>query len=278
MKKILGIFMLVVCTAVAALAEDHHDNAPIQVGYAVITPTAGGTNGLIAFETFGLRNGVFGTASQAGVLPPGLTLSSMLFVNTDLGLGRNLGVALVNPNSVDVTVSMTLRRADGTQAATTNVTVPKLQQIAKFITEVFSGQNILVSDFTGTVVITVTGPSPLPISITGLRFRGTNFSTLPATSLIPATTPLPVIATGVGGPNAILLPQFAADGGWGTQVVMTNTGTSAMTVRLDLFKSNGAALSATLNGTTASSFTNLSIPPGGILVFAPRDDHGDDDF
>jgi hypothetical protein len=128
------------------------------------------------------------------------------------------------------------------------------------------------------VVITVTGPSPLPISITGLRFRGTNFSTLPATSLIPATTPLPVIATGVGGPNAILLPQFAADGGWATQVVMTNTGTSAMTVRLDLFKSNGAALSATLNGTTASSFTNLSIPPGGILVFAPRDDHGDDDF
>jgi hypothetical protein len=233
---------------------------------------------LVAYETFGLRNGVFGTASQAGVLPPGLTLSSMLFVDTSGRLARNLGVAMVNPNSSDVTVSMTLKRADGTQAATTNVTVPKLSQIAKFITELFGSQANIPSDFQGTLIVTVTGASPLPISITGLRFRGTNFSTLPATSLVPATTPLPVIKTGVGGAGAILLPQFAADGGWATQVVMANTGTSAITVRLDLFKSDGSALTASLNGTSASSFTNLSIPAGGVIAFAPRDNNGDDDF
>ena len=87
-----------------------------------------------------------------------------------------------------------------------------------------------------------------------------------------------MIATGVGGNGAVLLPQFAAGGGWATEIVMANTGTSSLTVRVDLFKSDGTPLTATLNGETKSSFTNLTIPAGGVLILAPRDQHGDDDF
>ena len=64
----------------------------------------------------------------------------------------------------------------------------------------------------------------------------------------------------------------------GQQLVLVNTNTSALTVRVDLFKPDGTALSAALNGKTASSFTNLNIPAGGVLILAPRDKDGDDDF
>ena len=75
-----------------------------------------------------------------------------------------------------------------------------------------------------------------------------------------------------------MLPQFAAGGGWASEVVIANTGAAALTVRLDLFQQDGTALTTTLNGQSGSSFKNLTIPAGGVLVLAPRDNNGDDDF
>ncbi len=313
MRRFLGISVLILFTTVAVLAQgqsgreagrnngrtedrddhknngqsqdrdDHDDKAPIQSGYGVITPvaatTGGTTTGLVVFETFGLRSneGNSGT-SQAGVLPPDLTTNAILFVDSNGRLSKNLGVAIVNPNSSNVNVTMTLRNSAGTQLGTATVSVPSHQQTSKFVTELFSSQSAVPSDVTGTLAITSAGSSNLPVSVIGLRFRGRNFSTLPITSLSGTSGPLPIIATGVGGAGAVLLPQFAAGGGWATELVMANTGTSALTVRVDLFKQDGTPLSASLNGQTASSFTNLIIPAGGVLTLAPRDRNGDDDF
>ena len=291
MRRILSILFLVLTTALAAFAQgppsnpgqgnkDDHDNGPVQSGYAVVTPSGASSN-LVVFEAFGMRsnngNGN-GGSTQAGVLPPGLTTNAVLFVDSSGRLSKNLGVAIVNPNDAAVTVALTLRKADGTQVATTNVSVPKHEQVSKFVTQLFTDPSTIPSDFTGTLAVTATGTSPLPISVIGLRFRGSNFSTLPATSLSNTTTVLPTIATGVGGAGAVLLPQFAAGGGWATELVIVNTGSSSATARVDLFKSNGTALSTALNGQTGSSFTNLTIPAGGVLILAPRDSNGDDDF
>ena len=291
MLRILGIFVLILFTIVLAVAQgrspgegrdDHDDKAPIQAGYGVVTPvaaaTGGTTTGLVVFETFGLRSNDGKDASQAGVLPPDLTTNAILFVESSGRLSKNLGVAIVNPNNSNVNVTMTLRNSNGAQLGTTSVNVPSKQQISKYVTELFSNQSSIPSDVTGTLAITSAGSSNLPVSVIGLRFRGSNFSTLPATSLSGTTTPLPVIAAGVGGAGAVLLPQFAAGGGWATELVMANTGTSTLTVRVDLFKPDGTPLTASLNGQTASSFTNLTIPPGGVLTLAPRDSNGDDDF
>jgi hypothetical protein len=288
MRKIFGIFVLVLFTTTTfALAEDgggkpeghddHNDAAPVQSGYAVVTPSDKATSGLIAFETFGLREGD-GGASQAGVLPPGLTTSTILFVESSGRLSKNLGVSIVNPNSSSVDVKMTLHKSDGTQLGTATVSVPSHQQVSKFVTELFSNQSTVPSDFTGTLTVTSDGTSPLPIAVIGLRFRGPNFSALPVTNLSAVTTALPQIGTGIGGDGAILLPQFAAGGGWATEIVIGNTGTSSLTVRLDLFKSDGKSLTATLNGQSAGSFPKLTIPPGGVITLAPRDGNGDDDF
>jgi hypothetical protein len=286
MRKILGTLLLMslaTAYAVAAVPEgrdDHNDNAPVQSGYGVVTPvaaTSGGTaTGLVVFETFGLRENS-GTP-QAGVLPPDLTTNAVLFVDSDPHLSKNLGVAIVNPNSTTVNVTMTLRKGDGTTAGTTTLTVPSLQQTSKFVTELFANQPAVTSDVTGTLVITSGGSSGLPVSVIGLRFRGSNFSTLPVTDLSGNAGTLPAMGTGIGGPGAVLLPQFAAGGGWATELVLANTGTSAITVRVDLFKNDGTPLTTALNGQTASSFQNLSIPAGGVITLAPRDSDGDDDF
>jgi hypothetical protein len=280
MHRFLGILSLVLLSGVVAFGQgrdrdDHNDSVPVQSGYAVVTPaTTSGTAGLVVFETFGLRGGPAGT-TQAGVLPPDLTTNSLLFVDSSGRLSKSLGVAIVNPNSSNANVTLTLRKNDGTQLGTTTFAVPSLHQTSKFVTELFSGQPI-PSEIEGTLAVTSSGG----VSVVGLRFRGSNFSTLPATNLSGNTGPLPMSwpNANVGGAGAVLLPQFAAGGGWATEIVLVNSGTSSLTVRVDLFKPDGTPLSTALNGQTASSFTNLVIPAGGALTLAPRNSGGDDDF
>jgi hypothetical protein len=255
--------------------DDHNDGGPIQVGYAVVTPASfstNGTNNLVVFETFGLREGL--GATQAGVLPPDLTTNALLFVDSDGALQKNLGVAIVNPNGSNENVTLTLRGSDGHTLGSTTVSVPSHQQISKFITELFASQSAVPKNVTGTLAVTSTDP----VSVIGLRFRGSNFSTLPITNLANTGT-VPALGTGIGGPGAVLLPQFAAGGGWATELVIVNDGTSSMTVRVDLFKQDGTPLSTALNNQpAASSYPNIVIPAGGVFVLAPRNGSGGDDF
>ena len=249
----------------------HHDNTPVQTGYAVVTPTSAATAGLVVFETFGKRRGT--DTTQAGVLPANMTMHAILVVSTSGRLSRNLGVAIANPGPTAAHITLSLRDDGGATLATETLTVNSLNQTAKFVTELFSSQPSVPSDLTGTLDIS----SDLPVAVIGLRFRGQNFSTLPATNL-SVPTPVPVISPGIGGPAAVILPQFAARGGLETEIVLANTGASAITVRVDIFGQNGQPLVADLNGTSASSFVGINIPAGGVVILAPLDEHGDNDF
>jgi len=243
--------------------DDHDDKAPMQSGYAVVT-AAGTSSAIAVFETFGMRH-EGKEATQAGVLPPNLTTDAILFVDSNGRLAKNLGVAIVNPStSQDANVTLTLRKADGTTAGSTMVTVKTRHQVSKFITELFASQAAVPKDITGTLVLT----SNIPVSAIGLRFRGANFSTIPLTDLSFIAEP----------PGTITLPQFAAGGGWATEIVIANTGTSSVTVQVDLFKPDGTPLTATLNKQTGSSFPSIVIPGGGVYILAPRNSTGDDDF
>lgn len=255
--------------------DDHNDNAPIQVGYAVVTPASFSTNGtknMVVFETFGLHESV--GATQAGVLPPDLTTDAQLFVDYNGELQKNLGVAIVNPNSSPETVTLTLRGSGGNPPlATATVQVPAHNQVAKFVSELFGGQPSVLKGVTGTLTVT----SPDPVSVMGLRFRGANFSTLPITNFSNTGTVPPWM--GAGGPGAVLLPQFAAGGGWATELVIVNNDSVNLIVQVDLFKQDGTALSTSLNNQSAkSSYPGIMIPPGGVYVLAPRDAAGHDDF
>ena len=249
-----------------------HDQDPIKAGYAVITPTSAATEGLVVFATFGERHGT--AATQAGVLPSEMTEHAMLFVSTCGRLSRNLGVAIANPGAADANVTLTLRDDKGATVATKPFVIAKLTQAAKFVTELFDTHPTIARDFTGTLDI----ESDAPVAVIGLRFRGANFSTLPATNLSPPMD-VPVIGTtGAGGPDAVILAQFATGGGWATEIVIANSGAANLTVRVDLFGQDGNPLVATLNGESKSSFTDILVPKGGVVILAPRNWDGDSDF
>ena len=269
MRRLLAVFTLLMFSAVLARAQDdHNDNSPVVAGYAVVTPVSA-TSGLAVFETFGYRLGLSGVP-QAGVLPANLTTNAVLFCDTNGRLGKNIGVAIVNPNATSASVSLTLRNGSGaTVAGPLVVSVASHQQVSKYIDQLFVGA---VPDLQGSLLVT----SNAPVAVMGLRFRGINFSTLPATSL-SADVAVPVIAPGVGGPGSILLPQFAGGGGWASQVVVMNTTAATLTVRIDLFKQDGTPLSLTLNHVLNSTFTTM-LPAGGTYTLAPLDRIGNDDF
>jgi hypothetical protein len=223
----------------------------------------------VVFETFGLKRG--DGISQAAVLPSDMTTSAMIFVHKHGTLSRDIGLSLVNPSATATNVTLTLRGEDGAVLATKTLPISAGQHSARLVTELFADKSSVPRDFVGTLRITSTNP----IAIVGLRFRGLDFSTIPITNL-SGSTPLPVVK-GVGGPGALLLGQFAAGGGWESEVVISNPGSTAVNVQLDLFKSDGSPLTTRLNGKESSSFTG-TVSPDGVLIFAPRDTDGNSRF
>jgi hypothetical protein len=193
-------------------------------------------------------------------------------VNTNGRLSRNLGVAIANPGSTDATLTLTLRGGDGVALGTKTLTVAARKQVAQFVTEMFADQPSVPKDLEGSLFIA----SNNPVGIVGLRFRGSNSSTLPSTNL-SAPLAVPLRETGVGGTAAVLLAHFATGGGWASEIVIANSGTAALTVRVDLYKQDGTALVADFNGESKSSFTNIVIPAGGVFVLSPKDDEEDED-
>jgi hypothetical protein len=77
-----------------------------------------------------------------------------------------------------------------------------------------------------------------------------------------ALTVFPLLTGGVGGSGALLLPQVATGGGWGTQITIANTSAVTQTVRADFFNPQGGPL-AVPSGSTVS---NIVIAPGGMAV------------
>jgi len=284
MPRFLTILFCLAALSTAAFAQDDHNDAgPLVVGYAIVTTTNSGSPfsrpGLpgecVVFETFGYRSQ--DPALQAGVLPATLTTRTVLFATAGIRLTRNVGVAITNPGSGDAVVTMTLRRANGSVTSSKTITIPTRQQISRFMDELFADVPEVPRDFDGTLTVT----SNTPVAILALRFRGTHFSTIPITSLSPFVEVPELIALPNWPPgtrNSVLLPQFAAQSLWASEIIVMNNSPVPLTVRIDLFKQDGTPLVTTLNRQTASSFQDLVIRPGGLIRYSPRDANFDSDF
>ena len=256
--------------------DDHEDGEPIRAGYAIITPMAATTAGdaapLVVFATFGHQKG--DETTQAGILPSALSEDAIMFLNTHGKLSRNLGIGITNPGTAAANVTFALFDDEGQSIGTPKtVAVEGMNQAAHFVTDIFKDQPEIPRDLTGTVRVT----SDAPVGLVGLRFRGANFSSLPITNLSPSTT-IPLREGGIGGSDAVLLSHFASGGGWATELVLLNTGTTDLTVRADFFKQDGTAMTVRLNGESATSFTDLKIPAGGVLELAPKNKDGESRF
>jgi hypothetical protein len=255
----------------APAQPNDQENGPLEVGYVIITPASGDAGGLVVFETFGMKQG--NQTMDAGVLPSGMCTRVIFFVDIHGKLSHNLGVAISNPGDSDANILMTLRDADGLLLAEQPITVLPGRQTSRFVTEFFADQPSVPQNVTGSIII----ESDIPVAMIGFRLRGMNFSTLP-TTILSELSPLPDLGDGVGGPGALILPHFAAGGGWSTEIVIVNTGTESITVRVDLFGRDASPLIVRLNGESNSSFTDIVIPPGGVFILSPKNGNGNGPF
>jgi len=233
----------------------------------IFAQTSGSPGGLVVFETFGLGSGT--DATQAGVLPGVMTTHTVLFAKANARLSNDLGLAIANVGSTAAKVTMAFRRSDnGGITSVKVVTIGARQQFSRFISEIFADVPELRVDTDGSLDIT----SDTAVAIVALRFRGAVFSTIPITSFA-GPAPVPIVAPGVGGSASVVLPQFAAGGGWSSEIVISNTTAIPVTVRVDLFKHDGTPMTTVLNDQSGSSFQNLVIPAEGILIL-DNDDNG----
>jgi hypothetical protein len=239
-------------------------NERIQTGFAVITPNSPATGqNMVVSGTFANQNSC--GATQAGVEAVRLSKSGIIPISANTTLNRDLGVAIVNVNNTDAVVTFTLRGLDGSEVSALDVTIPALSHRAFYASQLFADDPAATHallDFLGTL----TYQSNLPVAVVGLRFQGANFSTVPAVISSETTFDVPTIAPGVGGPGAVVLPQFAAGRGWNTQIAIANSGIAQPQLfRVDLFDQNGSPLVIDLNGETGSTFSNLEAPVNGAV-------------
>lgn len=247
-------------------------------GYVIITPKGNGLAPL-ATATLGIvRNAA--VLAQALVFSASMMTDALQFVEVVPAVGRDVGVAITNPDSRINLVTLTLRDETGLAVGgPLTITLQPRQQLARFISEIFSAA-VIGTGFRGSVRL----QSPTPFAVLGLRFSGTAFSTLPSggTSAGPGVPSINLAAGSiantplegtVGGIAAMIFSQFAISGGWATQISLINTTETTISGRIDLFDDSGSPMAVTLNGLTQSTFS-YSIPPAGTVVFAPRDANG----
>jgi hypothetical protein len=210
----------------------------------------------------------FGTVSggnvqtQAGITPIPTITDGSLFVDVVPGIGRNLGVAIVNPGTSANVITLTLRDHNGNTAGfPVTVTLPPNQQVAEFVTQLFPS-NVIGSGFSGSLRL----QSPSGFAVLGLRFSSAEFSTSPV-----------AVTTAATGSSIMALPQFAMGGGWATQLALVNNSSAVASGRIDVYDPSGKTMAVNLNGNTQSSFA-YSIPAGGSFVLAPRDSNGQSPF
>jgi WD40 repeat protein len=258
------------------------EQGTIQSGYVVITPDPS-SSAPVSTATYGTVSGGI-VLAQAGIIPAPLTTDAVIYAEVVPGIGRSLGVAIMNPNSFVNAVTLTLRDLGGNTIGNPVIlNLQPQQQSARFVQDLF-GAGTVSTGFRGSLRV----QASQPFSALGLRFSAIQFSSLAFAGLAPVggvptraltagtVTNTPLAGT-VGGSTALVVPQFAMAGGWATQVALVNSGTSTITGRIDVFDVTGNPLPVKLNGATQSTFT-YSIAGGGTFVLAPRDANGQSPF
>jgi hypothetical protein len=226
------------------------ENTSLRSGYAVITPDDGSGPALVSALVGLVRNAV--AVSQTTVFPALPAASSVMFVDVASGIGRNTGIAVANPQSYPVSVTLQLLDDSGRPAiAARTIVLEPRAQFARFVTELLPDMPLM---FSGTLTSTATAP----VASMGFRFNGENFS---------------AAANDSATPTGSILPHYAMGGQWATAFSVVNRSASAISGRIDLFDTVGNPAAVTLNGVTANTFRYF-LPPGGSVLLAPRDGNG----
>lgn len=199
-----------------------------RVGHAVVTTSYGPLPIGSAVFLFWQNSQL---VSLAGIPSSPQTTSARMFVEVASSpLTRDTGVAIVNPSTTAVNVSLKLTGFDGS-SRTSSLTLGPYAQVTKFVTELFP--DLGRADFSG--LLDVSGDTD--VAVTTLRMtineRGEMiYSTLPVADLANPPT------------GAQYLPHFVNGGGYKTEVIVINTSSQNGVVKLSIYDDQGKIVDA----------------------------------
>jgi len=211
----------------------------LSAGYSVIQPATGNTTPS-GVEIFGFRvNGVL--LSETGVPASPLIRSGRIYAEVNGPL--NTGLAIANPNGQTANLSFFFTDATGTSTPVKATTIAANNQTAKFINEAPFSSALPSASFQGTLSFT----SDQPVSVIALRGLTNERSEFLMSTLPVIDTTAPALT----GTQAI--PDFAAGGGWTTQVFLINPGSTTLAGNVQFIGQNGSAVNVTVNGQSVSA-------------------------
>jgi hypothetical protein len=205
----------------------------VQVGSGRIVPD-NGNNSPDGVAIFSFKSGGV-TVSATGV--PALHPGNAFRLYAEASGSIQTGIAITNPSTSAVDVTLELSTADGKAAGTASVAIPASGQIATFLNQVPGFANLPAS-FQGTLRVS-TSNSAQTVAITGLRGRYNERG-----DFLIATT-IPINESAAPNPMPLVLPHFADSGGWITQFIMFNIAQMANGT-LSFFSQSGQPLTLTL--------------------------------
>jgi hypothetical protein len=191
--------------------------APLTIGYARVQPAAGSTTPE-GVAIFGNRsNGVL--VSEAAV--PASPLIQQGRIYGEINGPVNTGIAIANPNDQSATISFYFTNANGLNFGSGITTIAPNHQIAAFLNETpFNGSSSAHS-------FTFTFTSSVPVGAIALRGYVNERSEF-------LMTTLPVAPISSTSTSSIVLPHFAAGGGWRTQVLLVNPTDETLIGRVEM--------------------------------------------
>jgi hypothetical protein len=171
--------------------------------------------------------------TESGVPSAVPTTNAFLYIDTSNG--HDTGIALVNPGSVDATVTMRAFQTDGTTSAGNGPATLKLSAggyKAAFADQLISG---LPTGFQGVAQISSTSPI---VALTLRSLTNSRNETL--------LTTFPVADANQAAPAPIVFPQIADGLGFTTQFIFISAG-GAASANVTLLDDNGAPMAIGFN-------------------------------
>ncbi|MDA2935577.1 hypothetical protein MYX82_14765, partial [Acidobacteria bacterium AH-259-D05] len=235
-----SLFLFAAAIGILLCVYSVYSQSGLQVGFGVITADGGSEIG-VGTALFSLKNTEGVLIWEAGVAAVEPIPRGRIFV--DQQQNTRTAVALVNPGSASVMVTLILRDSSGTEVDRTTRDFDPNQHQALFVDELFPA----VEDFTGSLTFQTQESEEKLAAVTLRRninlFGEEIFATLPVVDLMATASTAPII-----------FPHIGAGEGLSTQLVLINSSGASASGQIQLFADSGSPLELELDGITGSAF------------------------
>ncbi|MBI4472524.1 MAG: hypothetical protein HY646_07635, partial [Acidobacteria bacterium] len=194
----------------------------LQVGYCVYTADV--SSGLpVGTALFRVSDSAGVVVSEAGVAAAEPIRSGRIFVDE---VGTKMGLAVVNANASNASITFMLRNASGTEIARKISTLGPNKHMAAYVAALFPNESVGLRG-------SLTFESDQALAAVTLRENRNSrneplYTTLPVVNLAAATSTDPVV-----------FPHIAAGGGFTTELLLMNPTASTISVEVRFYGSDG---------------------------------------